>query len=548
MHPSATLLGIFLLLSPCTSLLAKNIPPQAFCRGGQVFMTWQEVPSAKEGYIVSRIEKAGNVEVARIPQGSGIDFVEQNAAKKHERKEEPRGFVIQPGGSPLPKGTGLWVHTVKKSGKVNYSIKTIDGSEVGCVSVTEKPGNAEPILENIHKLDDKHTIRTYIHWATPEESYIDGHPFKFVVQTDTNFKTGTKLPLYLILHAWGGTFGPDYWTQESCISVMPDDFTRGLPYDEYDWWYGYSNQLGENLKNGTVINYTERRLLHTLRWVMSQFPVDENRVYLHGSSMGGTGSMSFGMRHPEIFAAIDTNVPMVNPGMDCIGNPQKGMEKQLGKREWNLKTNEGIGVWDRQNMIKYVREHHGDLPYLKTLSGRNDTILVWPQIPPFYEALQESHHGFAGFWGHGDHGDAATGAPEEHNRFSISKIRKNESYPAVSYLSANNRLGNGSKTDGDRDGLFDAGFDWDHIVDLPARWEVVLHPMVDQVKSSTLDLTPRRLQRFQVRPGVIYHYLNLNAKTDKVIQEGVAKPDQWDVLTLEKLTIVPDGNHIIIKP
>ena len=46
---------------------------------------------------------------------------------------------------------------------------------------------------------------------------------------------------------------------------------------------------------------------------MSQlYHVDENRIHGHGSSMGGSGMLSLGMRYPNVFAAVYAGVPMTD--------------------------------------------------------------------------------------------------------------------------------------------------------------------------------------------------------------------------------------------
>jgi poly(3-hydroxybutyrate) depolymerase len=85
-----------------------------------------------------------------------------------------------------------------------------------------------------------------------------------------------------------------------------------LPNRGNDWWYGCCDQY-PTVTSGTVVNYTERYLLALVDWVKANYAVNTNRVYLQGGSMGGTGSVSFGLRHPEVFAAIRATVPQVNP-------------------------------------------------------------------------------------------------------------------------------------------------------------------------------------------------------------------------------------------
>jgi predicted peptidase len=74
-------------------------------------------------------------------------------------------------------------------------------------------------------------------------------------------------------------------------------------------------------------------LLNLLDAVMAKYPVDPHRVYLTGLSMGGYGSWSLGLEHPERFAAI---API------CGGGEPVRVMLAGKKRVADLKS---LGVW-----------------------------------------------------------------------------------------------------------------------------------------------------------------------------------------------------------
>jgi predicted peptidase len=66
--------------------------------------------------------------------------------------------------------------------------------------------------------------------------------------------------------------------------------------------------------------------LHTLKaiveQVMAEYAVDEQRIYLTGLSMGGFGTWSLAMAHPDLFAAI---APICGGGMPDLVSLIKGV-------------------------------------------------------------------------------------------------------------------------------------------------------------------------------------------------------------------------------
>lgn len=261
--------------------------------------------------------------------------------------------------------------------------------------------------------------------------------------------------------------------------------------------------------------------------------------------MGGTGSVAFGLRHPEIFAAIFANVPQVNPAMDNIGWSQTNIEKYCGTRAEAVKTNEGINVWDRLNMTKYVQEHHGDFPFLRTINARDDQVLKWPQIPAFLKALNDNRHGFISGWGMGTHNIQPTQVPAVVKDFDITKIRRNVSFPAFSNSSLNGDPGSGDPKDGTETGQMGGGFDWTIMADTPDSWEAEIKVVVEGKAEAVTDITPRRLQRLKPRAGETFNWQNVDS-TGQVLQSGKVTADQWNLITLPKVTVTSAGNRVTI--
>lgn len=554
------ILALFAMMASAAFAGVTQPSITAIHQSGQTFIYWPDADSkAPVTYKVycsdkpitsSRLSSAELI-ATDVPAGSGTDFIASRIATKEKRTEAPKGFVIRPLGLPLTTGCSLYVHTAEKSGEAYYAVAdNAEGNGQGYLRsigpVRETVAPPEPMLESVDALPSGRIARTYIHWSDKNIAYREGIPYKFVVTFGKEVKSSTPAPMALAIHAYSGYATSNEGWGQDFIVLCPDDFTKGLPFDAYDWWYGYNSNLGGDLTKGVNVNYAERRLLQNMDFVRRKWNIDPNRIYLRGSSMGGTGTVAFGLRHPEIFAAIFANVPQVNPAMDNIGWSQQNIEKYCGTRAEAIKTNEGDNVWDRLNMTKFVGEHHEDLPFLRTINSREDNVLKWPQIPPLLKALNDNRHGFISGWGLGGHNIQASQVPAVVKDFDILKLRRDVSFPAFSNSSLNDDPGNGDPKDGTVTGQMGGGFDWTILADTHDAWEADIKVLVEGKAVAVTDLTPRRLQQFKPKAGERYQWSNTDS-TGKVYQSGIVTADKWNLITLPKIEVSSAGNKIRIS-
>jgi hypothetical protein len=275
----------------------------------------------------------------------------------------------------------------------------------------------------------------------------------------------------------------------------------------WTFWYGYNSKIYDRaaMSSGVPTNYTERRLLWMLDFVGQHYQPDRNRYYLSGSSMGGCGTVSFGLRHPELFAALHAHVPIVSYTYEQPTSAHR-IEPACwtGQIPASLLTDEGTPLLERMNGVRTVNAARGQLPFLFVLHGRNDGSIPWQNNPPFYRAMNDSRRAFVAFWDEGTHPTAGKEAPDDIKAWleRFRRFKLNESYPAFSNTSSNRNPGDGRATDGDPIGWINRGFDWREIVDQPGRYEITLsvdHP--DIVYPVTTDVTLWRLQQFRVTAG-----------------------------------------------
>ena len=133
------------------------------------------------------------------------------------------------------------------------------------------------------------------------------------------------------------------------------------------------------------------------------------------------------------------------------------------------------------------------------------------------------------------------------------KLRLNQSLPAFANCSLDDNIGNGCMQVGKPlTGTLNAYLLWDTdtIVDEPDRWEMAVWldksaPLPD----CTVDLTPRRCQKFKAKAGAKFTWSNFEPKDkeQKELQSGTAEADSIGLVTLKQITVTKNRNRITIK-
>ncbi|HKQ03920.1 MAG TPA: alpha/beta hydrolase-fold protein [Blastocatellia bacterium] len=170
-----------------------------------------------------------------------------------------------------------------------------------------------------------------------------------------NFNPKKKYPLVVMLHGAGSNhrlslrrvFGKSNQQGETDVEA-----TRYFPE-----WKDVDFIVASPYARGTVgyQGIAERDVLDVLADVKRRFPIDEDRVYLTGLSMGGGGTLWIGLTRPDIWAAIAPVCPAPPEGTlelapNALNYPvhffQGGADpvvKPEGTREW-VKRLEALGT------------------------------------------------------------------------------------------------------------------------------------------------------------------------------------------------------------
>jgi len=351
-----------------------------------------------------------------------------------------------------------------------------------------------------------------------------------------------KLPVRVFLHGFGGA--PYTGGAGDQFRIYPAD-----PDNTY--WWGRSEGTSSP-------NYTQRRVLHLVEWLLHHYPgADSERVYVTGPSMGGAGSAELGILQARHFSHVESTI-----GQMIARNHRPSRIRQLsglwGSPEDNLDS-DGIGVWDRQDLTRALRdEFDAQNQFIYTKHGKDDPTIHFGAVTrespqtmySFYDAVQAYRIGHFIVWDEGGHGSAD---PRLGNNWwddgwnrakdDITYLKRNLAFPAFSNSSADDDPGDGSSNgrqtwddtrgysgsvatpgdtgwNGDLAGAKNRYLRWDSraIVDTWKRFEIPLRAKVDTSGTPPsdgypppgekyfgqlpilADVTLRRIQAFHCQP------------------------------------------------
>jgi len=361
------------------------------------------------------------------------------------------------------------------------------------------------------------------------------------------------------------------------ITLYPHD--PGFVFGEaHSWWYGYSADHNYQTDNsppdgGTIENFTEQRVMRSVDAVLANgfYNVDEQRIHAYGHSMGGSGTLAWGMRYPSLFSGIYASQPMTNYKTTQFAPEEFVM--LWGSKSDNLPITNGgarnqdirlygeqgvqsVGVWDWMNHQKQLVERRGDdFAFLMTTHGKQDTVIEWQtQGKPLVKAITNANVGFGAE--NRQNGHTWTGFLfEMRSLFGFGfednfpwKYPLDLSFPAVQNASGSGPVwpsnnGVDSYNQNIEWATSHTPFDLD-IVDLPNKYEVSLR---SRGANQTADITPRRTQRFSVDAGDRCQWTATNRNNNSRLGSGVVVADIDSLVTVPAVNIVQStGTRLVI--
>jgi dienelactone hydrolase len=548
----------------------------AIHRSGQTFLTWT-VPSP--GTWTYRVYASSDpvLSTADLDQALLVGTVGDSTWMDRRLSKLLGGTVAfsrDSAGPPLPETAGMFVHTVSGSGLKYYAVtaQPVGDAEHRGVTVganaLETPVWVEeeaprPVWQRETISEYGALADVYVLWTWNEDrtygkatSSQDGWAFHSAVVR------GAAPPdnrLFLRGHGRGGSFLQATW------GFLPTDwrlsFDDHLPNkDVASFYYGYHEQyvLDSNgnpiPSSGVVRGYTHACVLHVLDWALANFPIDRDRVYAMGHSMGATFCVFAALTAGDRIAAVWANVPKLDLSDFRNSVLYEGMFTPMwGDTATNLPTDDGIPVYDRLNAAAMAARVGTREPApILSFAGREDTTMGWAEKVSFYGASEANRLGGVHFWDRRAHvgpgGMDAMGSLSE-----LFRYRLDHSWPAFSNASCNQDPGDGDPAVGDSIGSINGFLDWDtSTVDYEDRWGIVLRTRPIQTRGGTwpapevvtVDVTPRRLQNFVLIPGQTIEWSVKRLSDSRIVQGGLSVVDSTGHVTAYGVEVHGSGTHL----
>ena len=366
-------------------------------------------------------------------------------------------------------------------------------------------------------------LEVFQHGTKPEWGYA-------APQQDTFFvlhpkQAVAKAPLYVVLHSAGHDV-------KSCLECTqqvgnhdiyhapPEFFALYLDCraNKGDWWWGIEKYKGAD------VCPTEKRVIDTVKWVIQEYKLDENRVYLCGNSMGGSGTLGLGMRHGDIFAAIKANVP--------------AKTEHVSQRMF----------FPPQTIPADVTLP--DPPITIDYSAPNDNWSVGHE--DFVQTMNDRKYPLFLYWGpfgHANNHEQILKVNDLINSFDWLSVKKNEAYPVFTNASTNDPLPWPENLGDKKSGQVNAFFRWKTVSDTAEGIEMSIFLIKPtELKTTftipseaTADITLRRLQSLRVAPGakILWTFGPAN---------GDVPADAHGSVTIPRLKITAEPTTLTVRP
>ena len=381
-------------------------------------------------------------------------------------------------------------------------------------------------------------VTRYEHDCLPRWAYAEPHREFFYV-AGANGQHAER-PLVVFLHSAGGNAEKEMDGNVERLAGYGDEFVGLLlnspsqlaqPVDgaaDYDWWWGAKAIEKDPERYRGNMTRVENRAFETIEWVIQNYAVDRDRVYLRGISMGGSGTLGLGLAHGDVFAALQADV-------------FAGTSHALFRME----------------------DAVAEPPYAVTLLSPLDG---WSKgAEQLYGKIPTEYLGMSYAWdvhGH-DHMALRASADQAVVNFPWLSIRRNQAYPVFTNASSDDTYPGHMSKEPDQRGQVNAYFRWSVLEDTETNFIIELR-LVQRLRFMedapspeefarmrqpiTADVTLRRLQHFPVLPDAQASYPWRTESEGSTTASGQIAPNDKGLLTVEDVEIGLAPVRLAIAP
>lgn len=373
-----------------------------------------------------------------------------------------------------------------------------------------------------HALICGRRIDFFCHPSEPEWGYKKTQYDSFAVIYPRDYSETEKYPLDVVFHS----AGHDLYSTLTCIMEEGSHDIYHTPNGMFslildcranmnDWWWGGINALDENYdrrREGTELQPVENRCIATVEWVIDNFPVDCDRVYAVGNSMGGSGCLGIALRRGDIFAAIKANVP---------AGARHAVERccLLGNAP------EGFSIPDPPVVVDYSSQ-------IDEWSVEHELLFKG------MKARRYAYHAFWGLFGHGNnHAEIAKYNDLIHS-IPAREMRKCDAYPVFTDASTDDIIPWLDRENAPDSGQVNGFFHWKVVSDTAEALEMKLwllspdewQTRVTLPEKSVADILIRRMQNFKLSGGEEFNWSFGG-------QSGTSKADSTGHPSIERICV-----------
>jgi len=492
-------------------------------------------------------------------------------------------YRLSDAAQPLSRATGLAVLTAKQPGRSYYAVTVVAGGRelvagfsVGrdlAGPVDERPARFPAIAYQRTRSParpDRETpvVDVYVSWLEPPLVHKPRPVEVYMVRwPDVSAgSAGQRRGLYVNLGTYGASateMSDPNW--HAARRYVPKALSLGLA-EEGTLWAGDHECLGtlRGLEEGVVWNHEQRRVLAAAAWAIGKpdLFIDPERVYVWGQFAG------WALRHGDVFAVVMSN-----------GHNNFKTSREGRKHYWRWGLPDHGKNWLGMNHLEYldlsawVRENPAvELPFwvcAPAYGAFPDHTLGDFGFKPWQEfitAMKETRRAFSAVWM--SNGPGLTSGV---CRDVVPKICLHQSLPAFSNCSLDTspmtdhpkgsympgRFDEDFQKHADKEGGINLYQRWepDDLIDEPGRWEITIWlATADKdaqygapADSATMDLTPRRCQRFKPRPGQQFRWSHVSLTDGHSLQSGTATADAWGLVTLKGIVVSKAKSRIRVE-